>query len=79
MAGVSMVQGSSALPAQALRLDRTRPHVCSAVQLAAFDTSRECSFEQRIAVRWADRIRSASAVTRASVQVAGQALVPLSF
>jgi hypothetical protein len=64
------------LLAQALRLDRTTPPSARLPQLAAFSASHECSVEQRSPSAARIGIRSASAVTRTSVQVACQAIVP---
>ena len=68
-------RGISGCAAHALRFDRTKPHGYSATQLAAFDAAHDAASNKR-AGRFAARTRSASAVTRAFVQIATQALMP---
>lgn len=57
-------------PAQTLRLDRTRPLICSAAELVPFAMEHERNFTQSspsaFAEATAERICSASAVSRAS-------------
>jgi hypothetical protein len=65
-------------PAPAGSRTPTRPHyasVCSAAQLAAFDTSRERSFKQCSPSTYGPH-PFGKCGTRASAQVAGQARVP---
>ena len=42
----SLEQGDRFCPAQTLRLDRTKPFICSAVELVPFQTSPERNFKQ---------------------------------